>query len=81
MPLYTFLHSLLLVLVQIANKMGLQKNCCHVVIAFTAVMEQNLALTVQVSRSVAALCTYYRSTDCDVGAASEDSLVNERGAL
>jgi hypothetical protein len=26
MPLYTFLHSLLNVLVQIANKMGLQKN-------------------------------------------------------
>jgi hypothetical protein len=26
MPLYTFLHNLLNVLVQIANKMGLQKN-------------------------------------------------------
>jgi hypothetical protein len=26
MPLYTFIHSLLNVLVQIANKMGLQKN-------------------------------------------------------
>jgi hypothetical protein len=27
MPLYTFLHSLLNVLAQIANKMGLQKKC------------------------------------------------------
>jgi hypothetical protein len=26
MPLYTFLHNLLNVLIQIANKMGLQKN-------------------------------------------------------
>jgi hypothetical protein len=26
MPLYTFLHNLLNVLVQIANKMGLKKN-------------------------------------------------------
>jgi hypothetical protein len=29
MPLYTFIHNLLNVLVQIANKMGIQKNVAH----------------------------------------------------